>query len=108
MMRQQYRTTITLQKWKNQQLPAAVSIQYKGKTNDHILGIVEENKMDFSEQQGTEKLTSNSLVLQSPAHDKQSVEVIEVGSMEKNISYKIKQNAVMTEDVRTQVQSKYK
>ena len=64
--------------------------------------------MGFSEQQGTEKLTSNSFVLQSPDHNKQSVEVIEVGSMEKNISYKIKQNAVMTEDVRTQLQSKYK
>ena len=64
--------------------------------------------MGFSEQQGTEKLTSNSFVLQSPGHDKQSVEVIEVGSMEKNISYKIKQNAVVTEDVRTQLQSKYK
>ena len=53
-------------------------------------------------------MTSNSLVLQAPAHDELPVDVIEAGFMEKNISYKIKQNAVMTEDVRTQVQSKYK
>ena len=56
-----------------------------------------------SEVQGIEISTSNSLALESPTQHKQSIEVMEVGSMSNNLPHKVRKKATMTEDIQTQV-----
>ena len=49
-----------------------------------------------SEVQGIEISTSNSLALESPTQRKQSIEVMEVGSMSNNLPHKVRKKTVIT------------
>lgn len=67
---------------------------------------VELETSDSSEVHRTKKSTSDLLVLQSLTHHEQSTEVIEVGSISNNLPNRVRKMTVMTEDIRSQVQSK--
>ena len=85
------------------------TILRKAKENDHVPGVVAEIEVEIShstEFQEIEKSTSNSLALESPTQHEQPVEVIEVGSMLNSLPHKVRKKAAVTEDIRTQVQSK--
>ena len=82
----------------------------KAKENDHLPGVVVEIEVETSrssEVQGIEISTSNSLALESPTQHKQSIEVMEVGSMSNNLPHKVRKKTVITYDIRTQVKCKY-
>ena len=47
------------------------------------------------------------MALQSPTYHEHSIGVIEVGSMSSNVPQEVRKKALIAEDIRTQVQSKY-
>ena len=47
------------------------------------------------------------MALQSPTYHEHSIEVIEVGSMSSNVPQEVRKKALIAEDIRTQMQSKY-
>lgn len=67
---------------------------------------VELETSDSSEVLRTKKSSSDLLVLQSLTHHEQATEVIEVGSISNNLPNRVRKMTVMTEDIRSQVQSK--
>ena len=90
MMRQYYRVRISLTEMEKPVASIASTILCKAKENDHVSGVVAEIEVETShstEVQEIEISTSNALALQSPTQDEQSIEVIEVGSMSKNLPH---------------------
>ena len=90
MIRQYYRARISLAEIEKRMAFVASTILCKAKENDHVPGVVAEIDVETShstEVQEIEISTSNALALQSPTQHEQSIEVIEVGSMSKNLPH---------------------
>ena len=90
MTRQYYRARINLAEMEKSMASVSNTILCKAKENDHVPGVVAEIEVETShstEVQEIEISTSNALALQSPTQDEQSIEVIEVGSMSKNLPH---------------------
>ena len=99
MMRQYNRARISLAEMVKPMASDGNTILCQNKENDHFPGVLAKIEVEtsyFCEFQGTEKSTSNSLVLQSPTQHEQSTEVIEVGSVSSNLSHKVRKKAAMT------------
>ena len=99
MMRQCYRERVSLQEMEKPMAYDVNTILCQTKENDHfpvVVAKIEVETSNFSGAQGTGKSTSSRLVLQSPTQHEQSIEVIEVGSVSRNLSQKVRKKDVMT------------
>ena len=106
MVRQYYRARINLAEMEKPMASVASTILCKVKENDHVPGVVTEIEVETSHSTEVQEIkisNSNALALQSPTQHEQPIEVIEVGSMSKNLPHKVRKKAAMTENIRTQV-----